>query len=282
MTSAYRNVFQALGEHSVKAGGLDRGYHGSYWDLEGDSVDPAVGRLRKQHEGKSSDSHVNYVTANPMPADLRHETVLMQEKKLGVGRGGDLKEYEPPTSDPVEADREAEIGAWKWANTGTYGPDVVPKESGGWDRLGRPRVHVGRAEGPVGADVNVGSNDKLLAFHQHGQAGWAMATSGTFRVEDTLWTPPPLDRSKGTPGVHGALAGLNWHQFGMPNVANPDDVAHGAADHMDKKILKCELPTLRQPVMERPDMPGPVHGPEAPPKYGPEQPLPKYEQLELG
>ena len=181
-----------------------RGYHGTTHDLIGTHLDPEIGRDRKNYS-ISSDRHVNYTWPN-MP----HAPVVMEHPE-GYA-----------VMDPVD---ESERAAWRWST-----------ESGAGQ--GRARVYSGQGEGQIGGDINMSVD--LTAVTQRGQhtsnPAIPMAAS-RFRVDDTVWTPPPSKRTMlGSTGIYeqqalpvqGTIPNINWNQFGAPN-----SILHGH-EHMEE------------------------------------------------
>jgi hypothetical protein len=199
---------------------VTEGYHGTVHGLIGDRLTPSISGTRNRSPLSRQDV-VNWYGRAGMPKE-------MEERAWRLGRGSDLQ--------PTEEDPSA----------------------------GRARVHVGSgAGGPVGADPNLGTNAKLAQRFanpkQMTEYGMAMAAPA-FQVGSTNWAPPPSNRAaKLGVGVQAALGGMNWHQFGAPNIANPMDTTNP-----DKRDVALASPANQRPTgLPGPTKPaGPV-GPES-------------------
>lgn len=189
------------------------GFHGSNRDLRGTHILSAAERRGRgidvavNWQGSSSDQFVNYWHG------------------MERGFGGNARE-------------RALDNAWNWATDAEFNGDFDASVGA----EGRPRVYEGVAEGVHGADPNL-LDDYLTETDRHDEQqrgthdvplNWELTedllgnsqgappmAAERFRVTDTHWIPP------GQPGkaVQGTLPGVNWNQFGAPNVGNPEDVA---------------------------------------------------------
>ena len=207
------------------------GFHGSSTDLRGGSIVPqeaptgAEGTesgLRRRWS-MSSPQHVNYVTHNS-----------------SMQRSGPSSPWS--SRDRQHGRREAEETAWMWAASGdpATAPGTAPSPGDG-----RPRVYEGVAEGEVGGDANLTLTGTDVSNWDRDDIPMA---ASSFRVTDTRWIPP------GKPGraVQGTLPGINWNQFGAPNVGNPEDVVEGLTKedkrHAAERVLESHSDRLEDEV----------------------------------
>jgi hypothetical protein len=116
---------------------------------------------------------------------------------------------------------EAEEAAWEWASSPKFSDPDDPSE-------GRPRVHEVRARGLPGPDPNA-TEDPDAHNVKLANVGTVEPIAATHAdVTRTLWIPPPTAEAKAAGrGVQGTLEHINWNQFGLSNVGNPEDEAGG-------------------------------------------------------
>jgi hypothetical protein len=186
-----------------------RGYHGSGSDLVDSSGNPS-NIVRARSERRTPESEEYELANHNISPEYFVNYVAANPKTASRG-------------EPQKAERAAEVEAWEWANSTMHG---------------RPRVYKGEAmdfdNRPVGPDPNLlFSEEEDLRRVISYDRPFSMA-AGAFRVSDTMWTPPPLEGRS----VQGTLPHINWNQFGLPNVANPEDVVMSNLTSKDQELAK--------------------------------------------
>ncbi len=182
------------------------GFHGTNREIQGGQLRPDIGR-EKPMFSFSGKRHVNYWTS---PNGARSD--------------------------------EAEKDAWSWGQSTPGGDDPADPS------YGRPRVVAVRARGFVGMDPNLSDDADVSAGTNLSKVEAPIPVAATHAdVTDTEWIPPQnYDAARDGVGVQGTLPHMNWNQFGLPNVGNPQNAHHSyPRSKIDSEVADAHVAAQR-------------------------------------